>query len=328
MLQIGPHKLLNNVFLAPMAGITDAPFRDLCAREGAGYAASEMISSDSLLFATNKTRHRIKRVDNGLPHAVQIAGSDPQALADVAELNVKYGAEVIDINMGCPAKKVCNKAAGSALLEHPDLVRDILKSVVARVDVPVTLKIRTGPNPSHRNGVEIALIAEQEGIACLAVHGRTRADRFKGEAEYDTITKIKQSVSIPVIANGDISCAEDAKRILERTGADGVMIGRAAQGNPWLFKSITEQLAGRTAPLPPTTEQVYETLTTHLKGLYSLYGEYTGVRIARKHIAWYCKGFRNAAEFRACAYTKEASSTQLAIIEEFFTCPDSFVAAA
>ncbi|MCL4125982.1 UNVERIFIED_CONTAM: hypothetical protein GTU68_026264 [Idotea baltica] len=307
-----------------MAGITDAPFRDLCAREGAAYAASEMISSDALLFATNKTRHRIKRSENDLPHCVQIAGSDPQAMADVAALNVKYGAEVIDINMGCPAKKVCNKAAGSALLEFPELVRDILKSVIARVDVPVTLKIRTGPNPEHRNGVQIALLAEQEGVACLAVHGRTRADRFKGEAEYKTITEIKKAVSIPVIANGDIKTAEDAKRVLALTNADGVMIGRAAQGNPWLFKSITEQLAGRSAPLPPTPEEIHETLIMHLNGLYSLYGEYTGVRVARKHIAWYCKGIRNAAEFRSRAYTMESSAEQLAIIEEFFTCPDSF----
>lgn len=328
MFQIGTHKLQNNVFLAPMAGITDAPFRALCAREGAAYAASEMISSDALLFATKKTSHRVTRIDNGLPHAVQIAGADPVALADVAELNVKNGAEVIDINMGCPAKKVCNRAAGSALLEHPELVTEILRAVIARVDVPVTLKIRTGPNRSERNGVMIAKLAEQEGIAALAVHGRTRADRFKGCAEYETIAQIKRAVSIPVIANGDITCAEDAIRVLALTGADGVMIGRAAQGNPWLFKSITEQLAGRSAPPEPTTQQIYETLTTHLNGLYSLYGEYTGVRIARKHIAWYCKGFRNAADFRARAYTMESAYDQLAIIEEFFTCPENFVAAA
>ena len=199
MLQIGSHKLVNNVFLAPMAGITDAPFRDACAQEGAGYAASEMISSDALLFATNKTKHRVQRGNNELPHVVQIAGSCPQALAEVAQLNVKYGAEVIDINMGCPAKKVCNKAAGSALLEHPKLVRTILKAVVTSVSVPVTLKIRTGPTPDERNGVGIAKIAQSEGIACLAVHGRTRADRFKGNAEYDTIAEIKQALSIPVL---------------------------------------------------------------------------------------------------------------------------------
>ncbi len=328
MLHIGPYKLQNNVFLAPMAGITDGPFRELCAREGAAYAASEMISSDSLLFATKKTRHRIKRIDNGLPHAVQIAGADPTALADVAELNVKYGAEVIDINMGCPAKKVCNRAAGSALLEHPKLVKEILKTVIARVDVPVTVKIRTGPSPDNRNGVTIAKLAEEEGVAALAVHGRTRADRFKGEAEYETIAKIKSSVSIPVIANGDICNASDAKKVLSLTNADGIMIGRAAQGNPWLFKSITEQLAGRDAPPEPTTEQIYETLITHLNGLYSLYGEYTGLRIARKHIAWYCKGFRNAAQFRTKAYSMESSAEQMAVIEEFFTCPSNFAAAA
>ncbi len=311
-----------------MAGITDAPFRDLCAREGAAYAASEMISSDALLFASDKTKHRVAPADNGLPHAVQIAGSCPEALADVAELNVKNGAQVIDINMGCPAKKVCNKAAGSALLEHPSLVESILRSVVARVDVPVTLKIRTGPSVDHRNGVDIAKIAEQEGIACLAVHGRTREERFKGQAEYHTIAKIKRAVSIPVIANGDIVNAKDAKRVLDLTGADGVMIGRAAQGNPWVFRSITEQLAGRAAPAEPTMQQIFETVTTHLKGLYSLYGEYTGVRVARKHIAWYCKGMRNATEFRSQAYTLETSDEQLAIIEQFFSCPESFEAAA
>ena len=328
MLQIGTHKLVNNVFLAPMAGITDAPFRDACAQQGAGYAASEMISSDALLFATNKTKHRVQRGNNNLPHVVQIAGSCPQALAEVAQLNVKYGAEVIDINMGCPAKKVCNKAAGSALLEHPKLVAEILESVVRSVAVPVTLKIRTGPTPEHRNGVDIAKIAERAGITCLAVHGRTRADRFKGHAEYDTIAEIKQAVSIPVIANGDICNATDAKRVLDLTGADGVMIGRAAQGNPWVFKSITQQLEGKPEPEPPTTEQIYNTLTSHLKGLYLLYGEYTGVRVARKHIAWYCRGMRNAAEFRSHAYEMESSFDQLEIIEKFFTCPDTFSAAA
>jgi len=311
-----------------MAGITDAPFRDLCAREGAAYAASEMISSDALLFASSKTRHRVQRGNNTLPHVVQIAGACPKAMADVAQMNVKYGAEVIDINMGCPAKKVCNKAAGSALLEHPKLVSEILHSVVASVDVPVTLKIRTGPTPSQRNGVAIAKLAEQAGVACLAVHGRTRSDRFKGDAEYDTIAEIKQTVNIPVIANGDICNAADAKRVLDLTGADGVMIGRAAQGNPWVFRSITEILAGNNEPQPPTTEQIYNTLTTHLQGLYALYGEYTGVRVARKHIAWYCKGMRNATEFRSRAYEIESSKEQLAVIEEFFTCPDTFAAAA
>jgi len=324
MLQIGKHSLRNTVFLAPMAGITDAPFRALCAREGVGYAASEMISSDAQLFASDKTRHRIEKVDNGLPHAVQIAGSQPSAMAEVAELNVKNGAQIIDINMGCPAKKVCNRAAGSALLEHPKLVEEILRAVVKRVDVPVTLKIRTGPSPSNRNGVEIAQIAERQGIACLAVHGRTRADRFKGQAEYNTIADIKHSVQIPVIANGDISNAADARRVLDTTGADGVMIGRAAQGNPWVFRSITAALDGLPEPAKPTNEIIYNTLVEHLKGLHSLYGEYTGVRVARKHIAWYCKGIRNATNFRQVVYKAETSIEQLTIIEEFFNCPEKF----
>jgi len=328
MLHIGPYKLSNNVFLAPMAGITDGPFRDLCAREGAGYAASEMISSDALLFASSKTKHRVKRSESGLPHAVQIAGSDPDALAEVAQLNVKYGAEVIDINMGCPAKKVCNRAAGSALLEHPRLVQKILSTVVASVNVPVTLKIRTGPAPENRNGVDIARIAEQEGIACVAVHGRTRADKFKGCAEYGTIADIKRAVSIPVIANGDIKNAQEALDVLRVTGADGVMIGRAAQGNPWIFGSITAQLTGSHTPSEPTRTQVYETLVTHLKGLHELYGEFTGIRVARKHIAWYCKGMRNANEFRAKAYTMETAIEQLNIVEEFFSYPERFTSAA
>ncbi len=328
MLEIGRYKIESNIFLAPMAGITDAPFRSLCAREGAGFAASEMISSDAILFASNKTRHRVKRTDNGLPHAVQIAGSDPDAMADAAELNVKHGAQIIDINMGCPAKKICNKAAGSALLEHPKLVRAILSSVVARVNVPVTLKIRTGPEPSRRNGVEIAKLAEEEGISCIAVHGRTRADRFKGNAEYNTIKEIKNVLSIPVIANGDITTSQQAQSVLEETGADGIMIGRAAQGNPWVFKEIANALAGKPVPEQPNLKEVHKTLVTHLDGIYHLYGEYTGVRIARKHIAWYCKGLRNAANFRAQAYLLETSSEQLALIDKYFSHPDIFEVAA
>ena len=328
MLQIGKYSLRNNVLLAPMAGITDGPFRRLCAEQGAAYAASEMISSDALLFATKKTKHRIERVENGLPHAVQIAGSDPDAMADVAELNVRFGAEVIDINMGCPAKKVCNRAAGSALLEHPDLVQRILAAVIARVSVPVTLKIRTGPSPACRNGVDIARIAEQQGVACLAVHGRTRADRFKGQAEYDTIAAIKSAVQMPVIANGDISNAQEAAQVLAHTGADGIMIGRAAQGNPWIFKSITEQLSGRPAPVAPSLTDIHATVTTHVSGLHALYGDFTGVRVARKHIAWYCKGLRNATTFRQRAYKAESPDEQLAVIDAFFSHPDAFCAVA
>jgi len=328
MIEIGTHRLRNNVFLAPMAGITDRTFRNLCAREGAGYAASEMISSDTLLHATAKTRHRIQRADNDLPHAVQIAGADPGQMADAAALNVSEGAEIIDINMGCPAKKVCNRAAGSALLEHPAQVRKILRAVVARVAVPVTLKIRTGPTPATRNGTDIARIAEQEGIVCLAVHGRTRSERFQGVAEYDTIAAIKSAVTIPVIANGDIRNAKDAQSVIAITSADGVMIGRAAQGNPWVFRRILAALNGLPTPAAPTLVELHSTLMAHLSGCYQLYGEYRGVRIARKHISWYCKGLRNATVFREQINSVNSAVEQQALVTRFFERPDLFTIAA
>jgi len=317
-IEIGPYVLRNNVFLAPMAGITDAPFRSACANEQVGYAASEMISSDSTLHATDKTKHRVLRCDNGLPHAVQIAGSSPEYLADAAEFNVRLGADIIDINMGCPAKKVCNRAAGSALLENPSLVRGILRQVVARVDVPVTLKIRTGPNRDERNGIEIAKIAEEEGVFCLAVHGRTRTDKFNGEAEYDTIKAIKEEVNIPVIANGDIRSADDAFNVLKHTKADGVMIGRAAQGNPWIFKEVVAVLAGEDIPTRPSSHAIRDTLIKQLEGIYELYGEQRGVRIARKHIAWYCKR----------VYHVESAKEQTLMIQQFFENPDPIYSAA
>jgi tRNA-dihydrouridine synthase B len=328
MIEIGAHVVLNPVFLAPMAGISDRPFRDLCAREGAGYAASEMISSDTLLYATAKTRHRIVRANNALPHAVQIAGSEPDAMADAAALNVQHGAQVIDINMGCPAKKVCNRLAGSALLADPDHVRAILRAVVARVDVPVTLKIRTGPTPETRNGVLIAKIAQEEGIACLAVHGRTRSDRFKGHAEYDTIEAIVDAINIPVIANGDIHTGADAIAVLKHTGAAGVMIGRAAQGNPWVFREVSAVLQGLPEPARPSDAEIGQTLLTHLEGCHQLYGDYRGVRIARKHIAWYCKGLRHATTFREMINKVEDPLDQMKMVEAFFTKPDSFEVAA
>ena len=328
MFAIGPHLIDNPVFLAPMAGISDRPFRDLCARHGAGYAASEMISSDTLLHATAKTQHRIQRASNGLPHAVQIAGSDPEAMADAAELNVSLGAEIIDINMGCPAKKVCNRLAGSALLSDPEKVQSILNSVVKRVDVPVTLKIRTGPSPDNRNGVEIAQMAQASGIACLAVHGRTRTDRFKGDAEYDTITDIVKAVDIPVIANGDITDGPTARRVLDKTGAAGVMIGRAAQGNPWIFREITAILQGKPLPARPDSVEIQSVLHEHLRGCHDLYGEYRGVRIARKHIAWYCKGLRHANVFRDAANTVQSATEQLLLVDRFFTSPETFAAVA
>lgn len=328
MIEIGAHVIDNPVFLAPMAGITDRPFREACTAQGAGYAASEMISSDTLLYATSKTRHRIVRANNDVPHTVQIAGSQPSALADAAELNVKHGAQIIDINMGCPAKKVCNRQAGSALLQSPDLVRDILRAVVARVDVPVTLKIRTGPSPETRNGVQIARLAESEGIQCLAVHGRTRSDKFAGVAEYDTIAAIVDAVSIPVIANGDIKNGEDAERVLQHTKAAGIMIGRAAQGNPWVFREILAQLDGKTVPERPSIDEVGHTLLTHLKGCHELYGDYRGVRIARKHIAWYCKGIRNATVFRQSMNLIDQPIEQLKAVEQFFANPESYEEAA
>lgn len=328
MMEIGTHTIDNPVFLAPMAGVTDRPFRDLCAAQGAGFAASEMISSDTLLFATAKTRHRIERANNNLPHAVQIAGADPDDMADAAALNVTYGAEIIDINMGCPAKKVCNRMAGSALLQYPQQVRAILRAVVKRVDVPVTLKIRTGPTPETRNGVAIARIAEQEGISALAVHGRTRADRFKGAAEYDTIAAIADDVNLPVIANGDIRTGADASAVLAYTGAAGIMVGRAAQGNPWIFREITAALRGETAPETPTPETIARALLTQLRGCHELYGEYRGVRIGRKHIAWYCSGLRGAAAFRASINQIETAAEQLGHVERFFCLAEQYEAAA
>ena len=328
MLLIGTHVIENPVFLAPMAGVTDRPFREACTQQGAGYAASEMISSDTLLHATAKTRHRIVRANNDVPHVVQIAGSEPSAMADAARLNVVHGAQVIDINMGCPAKKVCNRQAGSALLEYPELVRSILKAVVASVDVPVTLKIRTGPTPANRNGVAIARLAQSEGIRCLAVHGRTRSDRFSGVAEYETIAEIVDAVSIPVIANGDIRSGEDASLVLERTGAAGVMIGRAAQGNPWIFREITACLNGQAIPARPSSDEIGQTLITHLQGCHALYGDYRGVRIARKHIAWYCKGLRNAGAFRQSINQVEQPGEQLNRVEQYFAQPEYYEVAA
>lgn len=318
----------NNVFLAPMAGITDRPFRELCANFGAGFAASEMISSDTLLFATDKTRHRIVRAETPLPHAVQIAGADPDALAEAAALNVAHGADIIDINMGCPAKKVCNRQAGSALLAHPALVESILRAVTDRVDVPVTLKIRTGPNPAQRNAIEIAEIAERCGIACLAIHGRTRADKFRGNAEYDTIAAVKRAVGIPIIANGDITSGAHAVQVLEQTRADGVMIGRAAQGNPWLFTSITRHIAGLPEPDAPSRDEIARVLDWHLQALHALYGEYRGVRIARKHIAWYCRHQRNASAFRQHVNGIDCAETQRHRVQDFLERPERFAVAA
>jgi tRNA-dihydrouridine synthase B len=322
-MRIGLHELRTNLFLAPMAGVTDRPFRQLCKQLGAGMAASEMVSSNSLLWGSDKTRRRADHAGEDEPRAVQIAGADPTMMAQAARYNAERGAQIIDINMGCPAKKVCNVMAGSALLQYESLVARILRAVVQAVDVPVTLKIRTGWDRAHRNGIQIARIAEDSGIAALAVHGRTRADLFNGEAEYETITAIKDAVDIPVIANGDITTPEKAAAVLRATGADGLMIGRAAQGNPWIFKQIAHFLATGATLAPPPVAAVRDTLLGHLENLYAFYGEHAGVRVARKHISWYSKGLPGGAVFRHRINQVETTEAQRAMVREFFECTES-----
>jgi len=317
-MRIGLHELRSNLFLAPMAGVTDRPFRQLCKQLGAGMAASEMVSSNSLLWGSNKTLRRADHRGEDEPRAVQIAGADPQMMAQAAQYNRDHGAQIIDINMGCPAKKVCNVMAGSALLQHESLVARILRAVVAAVDIPVTLKIRTGWDRANRNGVAIAHIAEDCGIQALAVHGRTRSDLFQGDAEYETIAAIKSAVKIPVIANGDIDTPEKAAAVFAETGADGVMVGRAAQGNPWIFRQISHFLATGTKLLPPPVTEVRDTLLQHLENLYAFYGEHTGVRVARKHISWYSKGLVGGAIFRHRVNQLDSVAAQLALVREFF----------
>lgn len=307
-----------------MAGVTDSIFRSICIQQGAGFVTSEMVSSDTVLHNSRKTLHRVMRADSALPHAVQIVGSEPHKLAEAALYNVNLGADVIDINMGCPAKKVCNKLAGSALLEDETLVHKILKAVVSAVKVPVTLKIRTGPDPQRRNGVNIARIAQASGVQALAVHGRTRTDRFAGTAEYDTIAEIKDAVCIPVIANGDIRSPADAVHVLEQTKADGLMIGRAAQGNPWLFREIRQWLDTGKTHVAANDSERHNVLTHHVRELHALHGEYRGVRIARKHVSWYCKHQRGAAHFRNTVNQVETAKEQLALIEHFFERPDFY----
>ncbi|HEC26452.1 MAG TPA: tRNA dihydrouridine synthase DusB [Gammaproteobacteria bacterium] len=321
-MQIGPHILPNQLVLAPMAGISDRPFRKLCRSLGAGMAVSEMINANALVWENKKTRQRINHEGEPGPVVVQIAGADPDILALAAQENVRSGADIIDINMGCPAKKVCNKQAGSALLANEDLVSRILDKVVNSVEVPVTLKIRTGTDPDSRNACRIAEIAELSGVQSLAVHGRTRKCAFRGEAEYETIRLVKQQVNIPVIANGDISSPEKAAEVLAFTGADGLMIGRPARGNPWIFNQINHYLQTGRQLSPPAISEVREVLLTHLQELYDFYGEHTGVRTARKHIAWYSKGFFCSNEFRREIMQLESSAQQLAKVESFLTTAD------
>ncbi|HVN44011.1 MAG TPA: tRNA dihydrouridine synthase DusB [Steroidobacteraceae bacterium] len=287
--RIGPYLLPSRVLLAPMAGVTDRPFRVLCRSFGAGLAASEMISSDQRLWHTPKSRHRMNHDGEPEPRVVQLTGADPAALAEAARANVSLGAQIIDLNMGCPAKKVCGRSCGSALLTDEPLVERILATVVRAVDVPVTLKIRTGWDRQHRNGVNIACIAEACGIAALAVHGRTRADLFEGSAEYATIRDIKARVALPVFANGDIDTAQKARAVLDFTGADGVMIGRASHGRPWIFRTVNDHLRGGIETPALLRSELRDIILRHLDALYSFYGEQSGVRIARKHLGWYCE---------------------------------------
>ncbi|GMR17617.1 MAG: tRNA dihydrouridine synthase DusB [Gammaproteobacteria bacterium] len=317
-MRIGSFKLDNNLFLAPMAGVTDRPFRQLCRQLGAGMAVSEMISSNSLLWGSTKTLRRANHDGETEPRSVQIAGADPGMMAQAARMNVEHGAQVIDINMGCPAKKICNVMAGSALLKDEALVSGIIGSVVNAVDVPVTLKIRTGWDTNNRNGLTVARIAEDMGIQALAVHGRTRACAYKGDAEYDTIAEIKSAISIPVIANGDINSPEKAKFVLDYTGVDGLMIGRAAQGRPWIFREITHYLKTGKHLEPATPQEIRDTLLIHLNNLYDFYGEYTGVRVARKHISWYSKGNPGSAVFRQRVNRVQTLDEQLNITRDFF----------
>jgi tRNA-dihydrouridine synthase B len=319
-MRIGPYKLDNNLLLAPMAGVTDRPFRQLCRRLGAGLAVSEMISADASLWGTRKSVRRLDHQGEEGPIAVQILGSDPAMMADAARANVEFGAQIIDINMGCPAKKVCRKAAGSALLADERLVAEILHAVVDAVAVPVTLKIRTGQDRNSINAPRIAAIAEAAGIQALSVHGRTRACRFAGEAEYETIRRIKQQIGIPVIANGDIDSPKKAREVLAMTGADGIMIGRAAQGSPWIFGQISHYLRTGETAAEPTARQVMEILLEHLSQLYEFYGETMGTRIARKHIAWYSKRHPGGAQFRERINRTESASHQLQQVRDFFAC--------
>jgi tRNA-dihydrouridine synthase B len=314
-MRIGPYELTNNVALAPMAGVTDRPFRQLCRRLGAGLAVCEMVSANPSLRGTAKSRLRIDHAGEPEPVSVQIAGADPALMAEAARFNVDQGAQIIDINMGCPAKKVCNLMAGSALLKDEVLVGRILDAVVGAVDVPVTLKMRTGWASTHRNGARI----EAAGIQALSIHGRTRADGYRGEAEYDTIRRVKSQVVIPVLANGDIDSPQKARYVLDQTGADGVMIGRAAQGRPWLPGQVARYLASGVLRPSPTLLEVRDLLGEHLEALYGFYGEHQGVRIARKHIKWHCAAHPESAPFWRAVSEVECAREQARMTHRHFT---------
>lgn len=308
-MKIGAIQLNNSFIMAPMAGITDLPFRKLCRAQGAGLAVSEMVNAQENLWDTDKSKNRVVLDGETGPISIQILGTEPEDMANAAQYNVGLGANIIDINMGCPAKKVCKKAAGSALMRDEALVKEILSAVVNAVDVPVTLKIRTGWDHENKNALNIAKIAEKEGIKMLTIHGRTRQDGFSGDAEYETIRAIKSQISIPVIANGDITSVEKARYVLDITKADGLMIGRGAFGNPWIFRSLMEDNLYQ-----PSTDEIFEVINTHLDGLYDLYGDEKGVRVARKHLLWYSSWFDNAKDWRTTLMTARCRDEQYHIL--------------
>ena len=317
-MRIGPHAIDPKVILAPMAGVTDKPFRVLCKRLGAGLCVSEMTTSDPRFWNTSKSLHRMDHVGEPAPVSVQLAGTEPQVMADAARFNVDHGAQIIDINMGCPAKKVCNAWAGSALMRDEALVARILEALVAAVDVPVTLKIRTGWAADRRNALAIARIAEASGIAALTIHGRTRDQQYTGIAEYDTIAEVKAALSIPVIANGDIDGPDKAAEVLRRTGCDAVMIGRAAQGRPWIFREVAHFLATGERLASPSLVEIRDILLGHLEALHAFYGEVSGVRIARKHLGWYAKDRPENGAFRHVVNRAESAEGQLRLTRDYF----------
>lgn len=317
-LKIGPYEIAHPIILAPMAGVTDRPFRQLCKNLGAGLAVSEMVGANSLLHGSEKTKRRANHEGETRPCSVQIVGADPDMMAQAARFNADMGAEIIDINMGCPAKKVCNTLSGSALLKDEPLVAKILEAVVKSVNIPVTLKIRTGWDPLHRNGVRIAKLAQSCGIQALAIHGRTRSCMFKGEAEYETITAIKQAIDIPVIANGDILSPEKAFDVLKQTGANAIMIGRGAQGRPWIFREIMHYLQTGTHYPMVSTQEVYSLMFNHMKNLYAFYGDTRGVLVARKHVSWYSKGQPHGGAFRQSFNQLGSAQEQLDAAQSFF----------
>lgn len=318
-MKIGPYTLTNNLIVAPMAGVTDRPFRSLCKHFGAGHAISEMMASDMTLYAQKKSMFRANFEGELAPISAQIAGSEPEQMAEAACYQVANGAQIVDINMGCPAKKVCKRLAGSALLQDEDLVARILDAVVTAVEVPVTLKTRLGFANGQENILKVAQRAEQAGIAALAIHGRTREQMYTGEARYELIREVKQLLKIPVIANGDIDSPVKAKQVLERTGVDALMIGRAAQGQPWIFRDIAHYLKTGKHLAPLRLDEIHAVVVQHLADLYAFYGEYSGCRIARKHIAWYTTSLPNSNAFRAAMYAEESTAAQFKAVENYFS---------